>query len=76
MGTFLAKILGGPLSTLLVKALGSTLSTLVMSFVSEKVIMLTAYRLLEKLAKSSTNTIDDSVLVLIRESLEAKGYKV
>lgn len=60
----------------LIGAISSVAKTLIVSFISERVIMLTAYKLLEKLSKSTTNTIDDRALKLVGESLEAKGWSV
>ena len=64
------------MANLLIGIIGNTLKTLVTSLISERVMLVVAYGLLKKLAKSSKNTIDDKVVVLVKEALEKKGYDV
>ena len=54
--------------------IGHSLKLLVMSFISERVMLTVAYGLLDKLAKSTSNKIDDKVVDLVKDALAHKGY--
>ena len=64
------------MSGLLIKILGNSLRLLVTSFISERVMLVAAYGILNKLAKSTKNSIDDKVLKLVADALKEKGYEV
>lgn len=57
---------------MLAPVIAGTAKTLAMSFISEKLLMQVVLILLERLAKSTKNTVDDEILSAYKKHMESQ----